>query len=202
MTSSDLDTSRNKASVSGLSWISRETEYAPARKLLSVLIAVFGIALVSFTIQMIARDPGSFFRAGTLTDFALPISLSILFLPFMFILVLYVRYENAFVRIRFMYDHVPLQRRAKRIAMCRFHVRTVLLKRWLRYIQSNRPRDPESLEASVIQVKKHALLERAPPIVPSAEGWSPYLSCKFLQNAGVIAEDYRPDASGQVSRTF
>ena len=180
-----------------LVYAENKREYAPATKLLSGLLVVFGIALVSFTIHMIARDPSSFFQAGTLTDFALPISLSILFLPFMYILVLYVHYESALVRIRFMYDDSLLQKRATRIALCRFHVRTVLLKRWLRYIQSNRPQDPESLESSVTQVKKLALLERAPPIVPSAEGWSPYLACKFLQNEGVVAEDYRPDASGQ-----
>ena len=180
-----------------LIYAENKKEYASVTKLLSGLMIIFVIALALFSAHMIAKNSSDYFRVGTLTDFALPIVLSALFLPFIVTLVIYLRYENAFMRIRFIYSHVPLQKRAMRIALCRFHVRTVLLKRWLRHIQSNRPQDFESLEASVIQVKKFTMLEKKPPIVPSAEGWSPYLACKFMQNVGVIAKDYRPDGSGQ-----
>ena len=171
--------------------------YSSVAKLANGLMAIFGITLISFTAYMIAKDSGNFFQPGILTDFALPIVLSILFLPFMFILVTYTRYENAFMRIRFMYNQLRLRRRAMLIALRRFHVRTVLLKRWIHYIQSNRPQDTESLEASIAIVKNATSFEKVPPAVDPSLGWSPYLACKFLEGVGVVAHNYRPDASDQ-----
>ena len=180
-----------------LAYAEYKKEHEPTAKFLGGLMIAFGIALVSFTIHMIAEDPSSFFHAGTLTGFALPIALSILLLPFIFVLVVYVRYEDAYVRIKLMYDEPQFRRRIMRMALCRIHVRTALLTSWLRHIQSSRPRDIGAIDASIKHAKKAALLEKSPPIVSPTQGWSPYLACKYLQASGGIAEDYRPDPSRQ-----
>ena len=172
-------------------------EYSDLMRLLDYLLTVFGGSLVVYAGYMLVVDSGSFFQAKTLTDFGLPIALTLLFLPFLFVLALYVNYENAFLRINFIYKQLPLCGYAKRTALGGFHVRTALLKRWLRLIQSTRPDDPKSLKASVRQVKLYACREKTPPTVSYAEGWSPYLACKFLNNRGVVTGYYHPDASDQ-----
>ena len=164
-------------------------EYSGLAVLIDKLVTIFGGVLITYAGYMLVTEPKTFFQTGTLTDFALPIVLTLLFLPFMFILALYACYENAFLRIDFWYGSHALRRHAKRTALFSFHVRTILLRRWLRHIQSNRPSSRESIEDLAKQIKFQASREKNPPPVPISKGWSPYLACKFLSSEGHISLD-------------
>lgn len=172
-------------------------EYSNLTRLVDYLLTIFGGSLVVYAFYMLVVDFGSFFQVKTLTDFGLPITLTLLFFPFLFVLAFYVNYENAFLRINLIYKQPPLRRYAKRTALVGFHVRIALLKRWICLIQSNRPDNPKSLKASMRQVKQYACREKIPPTVSYSEVWSPFLACKFLNSKGVVTGYYHPDASDQ-----
>ena len=172
-------------------------EYSNLTRLVDYLLTVFGGSLVVYAFYMLVVDSGSFFQVKTLTDFGLPIALTLLFFPFLFVLALYVNYENVFLRINLIYKQPPLRRYAKHTALVGFHVRIALLKRWIFLIQSIRPDNPKSLKASMRQVKLYASREKIPPTVSYSEGWSPFLACKFLKSKGVVTGYYHPDASDQ-----
>lgn len=170
-----------------------KAEYAPARLLIDWLLTALGGGLVVFAGYKLVTDFGSFAQAGTLSDFALPIALTLLFLPFLYVLALYVSYENAFARLNLTFHEPPLRHYAKRTALFRFHVRAHLLRRWLRNIQMRTPGDRAALRASIAQVKELARRSKAPAAVPPEEGWSPYLAREFLSEDGLVPNDYHQD---------
>ena len=170
-----------------------DRRYKQVGQLLANLLAVFGCGLVLYAGLMLATEPSSFFKAGTLSDFVLPIVLTILFLPFLFALNLFVQYETLFTKIKFLYQTESERRRARRTALFGLHIRTPLLKRWLRYIQRNRPREPDDLWRSVRYVKAQERNEKNPPNIPICRGWSPYLASKFLSELDLGTGDYIQD---------
>ena len=170
-----------------------ERRFSQVSRLLANILTAFGCVLVLYAGYMLATVPRSFFHAGTLSDFALPIVLSVLFLRFLFVLTLYVHYETLFAKIKFLYQTESERARARRAALFGFHVRTRLIKRWLRYVQARRPREPDEFKRSVRYVKAQVQYERKPPEIPLCRGWSPYLAGKFLSQMGLSTGDYFHD---------
>lgn len=168
-------------------------QYIQVRHALSFLLTAIGCGLVMYSGFMLAIEPSDFFQTGTLSDFALPIVLTILFLPFLFAFGLYVQYESLFIRIQFLYQIDSERRRAKRTALFGLHFRTPLLKRWLRYVERHRPREPEEFKRSAHYVKTQAKNEKSPPHIPICKGWSPYLAGKFLSALDLGTGDYIQD---------
>ena len=170
-----------------------DQRYKQVGQILANLLTAIGCGLVLYAGLLLATEPSSFFKAGTLSDFVLPIVLTILFLPFLFALNLYVQFEALFTRIKFLYQTDSERRRAKRTALFGLHIRTPLLKRWLRYIQRHRPRGPAEFRRSVHYVKAQVRNEKNPPHVPICRGWSPYLASKFLSELELGTGDYIQD---------
>ena len=165
-------------------------EYAPVEKLLNGLLSLFGGSLITYAVYKLFTDFGTFTQPETLTDFSLPIVLSLLFLPFLFALALYVNYENTFLRLDSRIKDIALRRYAKRATLFGFHVRTSLLKRWLRNIGNRTPTNQQELKASIVRVKDLAAREKHPIAVPLAQGWSPHYAREFLTNEGLMPGDY------------
>jgi hypothetical protein len=78
-----------------------DKKYQSVEKFLSGLLSLFGIILIVHAVYKLFTDFDSFARADTLVDFSLPPIMTVLFLPFLFLLSLYVNYENAFIKLRF-----------------------------------------------------------------------------------------------------
>ena len=165
-------------------------EYAPVEKLLNGLLSLFGGSLITYAVYKLFTDFGTFTQPETLTDFSLPIVLSLLFLPFLFALALYVNYENTFLRLNSRIKNTTLRRYAKRAALFGFHTRTGLLKRWLRYIGNRTPTNQQEVKASIRQVKDIVGREKNPIAVPLAQGWSPHHASEFLAKEGLAPSDY------------
>ena len=173
-----------------------DQRYKHAGQLVAMILTTIGCGLMLYAVLMLATEPSSFFKAGTLSDFVLPIVLTILFLPFLFVLNLYMQYEVLFTRIKFLYQTGAERRRARRTALFGLHIRTPLLKRWIRYIQRHRPRDTAEFRKSVNYVKAQVRNEQNPPHVPICRGWSPYLASKFLSEMDLGTGDYVQDGLG------
>ena len=170
-----------------------EQKYSQVGRLLANLLTAIGCGLILYSGLMLVTEPALFFQSGTFSDFALPIVLTVLHLPFLFVLSLYAQYEALFTRIQFLYQSNSERRRAKRTALFGLHFRIPLLKRWLRYIQRHRPRELDELRRSVRYVKTHAKNEKNPPPIPICKGWSPYLASKFLSALDLQTGDYIQD---------
>lgn len=169
-------------------------EYASVGRFLTGLLTLFGISLIANATYQLITDFDGFAKLGTLQDFAIPIVLSILLIPFLFLLVIYSSYENAFIRINHHIKNPTLIPYAKKKAIFEFNIHINLLKRWLRNIGTKTPTDMLELQTSITHVKTLAAREKNPAIVSPSDGWSPYLACKFLSSKNLITNDYHQDA--------
>lgn len=165
-------------------------EYEPAEKFINNILALFGGSLIAYAIYNLYQDFELFAKTKTLTDFILPPLLSLLFLPFLFIMVLYSSYQSAFVRLQFSLNDSSLQSFAKRHAIIGFYVHTGLLKRWTRNLMILRPENRQQIKDSIREVKKLKARERNPEDVPYEQGWSPYAATEFLAEEGLQSDDY------------
>lgn len=164
--------------------------YKPAEKLLGYILSLFGISLFIYAIYKLLADFATFAQAETLTEFSLPVLLSLLFLPFLFIFAIFVNYDKEFRLLKLRIKDANLRHYAKRATLFGFHVRTSLLRRWIRNIQFKTPSSRSQIDISIRQVKELAAREKNPVFVPLEQGWSPYRADKFLVNEGLVASDY------------
>jgi hypothetical protein len=171
-------------------------EHANVAHLLNTLLALFGLGLIVYAAYGLIADFRFFATMQTLSDFYLPPVLSLLFLPFLFVLALYVSYENAFVSLRFSLKNPALESYAKRRAFLRFHVNTRLLNRWTRNLNIATPRSRREVDDSIREVKTLYARESNAPDVPYESGWSPYHACEFLVTEGLHAGDYHKGFEG------
>src|SRR5690606_28772164 len=91
----------------------RDAKNEPAVKLLNGLLSLFGMGLVVYAAYMIAVNMGSFLTLATLRDFYTPIVLSVLFVPFIFVLHVYNTYEMSFLALRWTIKDHKIRRYAK-----------------------------------------------------------------------------------------
>ena len=108
---------------------------------------MFGSVVVYAAYKMIT-DFGNFAHMGP------PFVLPLLFSPFLFVLALYVNYENAFPSLDFTIRDATFRRYAKAAVVNGFHVRTSLLKHGLLNIRNKPPCQLTGIDGVVAQVKE------------------------------------------------
>jgi len=165
-------------------------EFELVEKVLGNILALFGVGLVAHALFYIISDFSSFATRENLVDFVLPPVLSLLFTPFLFVIMLYVIYERIFIRLRFAIDDPELRAFAKQQAIINFRSQTELLNRWSRNLGSMKPKSERQIKDAIREVKVLAERERNPPDVPPDPGWSPYEASAFLSEDGLNPGDY------------
>ena len=165
-------------------------DYKLVEKLLSNFLSWIGISLLIYATYKLVADFANFAQPEILTNFSLPVLLSVLFLPFLFIFAVFANYDREFRLLELRIRDDDLRRYAKHTTLLSFHVRTGLLRRWRRNIRLKTPANRSELKASITQVKELAVREKNPVFVPPEQGWSPYHASKFLANEGLITSDY------------
>ena len=168
-------------------------EHRPVHQLLDWLLSAMGLVIVIFAGYKLLTDFSTFWQLSTISDFLLPIALSLLYLPFLYCLMLYMEYEGFFRRIEISIKDQELRRSAKWMSLTSFLGRRGLLKRWLRDVQARQPTTREGLVEIEKRVKRVAELEKAPPPVDPEDGWSPYIASRFLIDEDLMPGDYHPD---------
>ena len=78
-------------------------KYTDLSKILKILQFIIGISVLIYSIYSIIHDFKNFKTLNTLKDFLLPIILSISFIPFIYISLLYSNYEHIFKRLNLGY---------------------------------------------------------------------------------------------------
>lgn len=168
----------------------RDPKSEPAVKLLNGLLSLFGLGLVVYAAYMIAVNMDSFLTLDTLRDFYTPIVLSILFVPFIFVLHVYSTYEMSFLALRWAIKDDKLRCYAKHKAILSFGPRVALLRRWQTNLGAHRPDDKEDIRRAIREVKDDRRRERHPIPVPPERGWSPHIAKDFLAEFGLVTKHY------------
>lgn len=108
-------------------------EYKPVENILSWALFVFGAFMVSYGFYFIYSNFGEFAELKTLMDFTTPIILSVLLLPFIFVISVYMLYERILVRVNIYTDNKSHRMYAKFKALIHFKGDHNGLNKWLAF---------------------------------------------------------------------
>lgn len=178
--------------ISGMLGIAQsKKEYKSLEKILNGILALIGFLFVTYSIYMVFFDFGKIANQDSIRDFYVPPLLTLTYLPFIFIMMLYITYENEFLKLQFFINNRWLRIYAKACALFLFNVRIVLLGRWIASLAFYKPHTISEVHKSIRQIFKMVSIESSPPKINNSEGWSPYTAKDFLADLGIKTGYYQ-----------
>ena len=172
--------------------VQTDNKYHLVEKFRNGFMATLGAILIFYSTYMLATNFGEFAQKQTLCDFYIPPLLTLLYLPFIFIMMVFTTYEVVFVRLQFFIKELKLRRFAKIYSILKFRFRIKLLERWASTLPFQDISSKENIIKSVKQIFKMLSVEKNPPEVPLLEGWSPYVAKQLLVSEGLETGYYHP----------
>lgn len=115
------------AMMSGFSSV--KPEYKRVNVFLNYVLGFIGIVLLIFTIYQIVIDFQDFASLKNVRDFLVPILLTIAFLPIIYLMAIYIKYEDIFIRIDIANTDIDLARYAKQKIFFKCHLNLSKLNR-------------------------------------------------------------------------
>ncbi len=175
----------------------RQKEYAKVNSLLSIILAIFVLAVIWYSISQVLDEPDTFFTTKTFRAFLLPIYFTALSIPFFYLLHCYSHIEGARIQIElksFQSDEVKAYAR-KRFCLI-FPLRPWFLRRAVRQFHNMPARSKEDVDKIINDILKYEREAESPPPVDPSTGWSPFLARDFLTEEGIRTGDYHPGYEG------
>lgn len=160
-------------------------QYIQVKKVLEYLLSVFGLLVIAYTLYKLSTDFGEIASEKTFYDFIVPPLLTLFYLPFIFIMMVYSTYEQVSIRLRFAINNNSLRYVAMIYAVLALNVRLSLLERWSSQIVRERVTSHRELIDTFKHLFKIRKAEQKPIGVPYGEGWSPYKAKDFLSKEGL-----------------
>lgn len=170
----------------------RDPENRPVIQFLNNLLALLGLFLIGYTIYRIIKDFHSFANTGTLSDFLIPAALSLLYLPLLYLISLYVNQDDTFKGLNRTFKNRKLLRFAKWQTLLNFGFSKKDLRRWRSIVNLREYRTRAGIQNSIALIKELKKIEKNPPVVPFEAGWSPYKAKDFLARNGIMTRYYHP----------
>jgi len=177
-------------------------KYDVTRRFLNGILMLAGFAFIILALKQLVADVRSFFSIGTLSEFMLPIVLTLSFLPYLFLLAVYAVYETVFSTLPFSIKDKAVRKYAHSASILAFLTNVELLQRWKRDVGFVRPETKESVRISIRDVLNRRKKELSPESVSIENGWSPYAAKDFLVNHDLKTEEYRPVPYSEADEWF
>jgi hypothetical protein len=124
-------------------------EFKPVRLFLNTTLALLGLTILGYSGYRAYTDFHTVARTSTLADFLLPIILTAVFLPFLYLLATLVSYESLFVRLQFFIADADLRRFAKIQLVRHFGLDFRGLNQWSKRLAHDKPSTRDELLASI-----------------------------------------------------
>jgi hypothetical protein len=153
-------------------------------------LAIIGFVMLAHSAYLVWTNPPSFFDSSTLRDYASPILLTLLFLPFAYFIHAYSSFESAFVRVGRLIEDPSLVKFAKRRSIRAFTFDLAGLKKWMRDIAHFRPSSEREVTDSIQAIKHVRRREMRPYVVPPTFGWPPERARAMLAEVSLFPGDY------------
>ena len=147
----------------------------------SLLIFIFLLFFIHFIIQTF-KAPSTFISYQALQDFLTPIILTVLYLPFLWGFLLYIKYEEIFVRLQFHVKDKKLITLTKFLVIINFQTQKDLIDEWFHHIKIHKIKNYQQLIDS-ISLMKHRKSKRSKlSNTPLDLGWSVYQAERLLSS--------------------
>lgn len=171
-------------------------EHAAVEKLLGAILAIVGLSYFAISLWQTWAGYEEIDGLDTLRSFIIPVLLSLLFLPFLFGLGVYMAYERIFASLSFWMDK-NLLKYSKWKAAIRCRTNLDYLERWQRAAQRERPETKEAIRKLFQDVEAVLKREKSPPEVEPKDGWSPWSAKDFMRAFGLETRDYHQRYEGR-----
>jgi hypothetical protein len=112
-------------------------EYKVVTRFLTNVMALIGGGVLLYGVYAIYSDWSSFARVQTAKDFLVPLALSVLFMPFVYLTMLFMTYERYLARLRFYVPDQALRRRFKWCSIVNAHISATNLEILVTRIRAN-----------------------------------------------------------------
>lgn len=155
------------------------------------LLFIIIFFIFSFTIYLFVSDMNKIFDEQKLKDFILPIILTILYLPFLLLLKLYMDYEKEFLKIKNKMNNKKLFYISFVCAIIYFNFRVDDFKKWINYLIVIRPKNFMDFFHSFNETKKVIKGEKSTNKIDFKNGWSILEAKNFLKNKGFLVGTYK-----------
>jgi hypothetical protein len=161
-------------------------EHAFLSKLIDGFLVIIGLTYFSWSLWISVVKFQETATWANALEYIIPLSLSLGFLPFLFLWRIFIVYQSAFVAI----SHFSLDKKlvpyAKWLALIYIRHDIQLLDRWRQSIVKSPPKNKSDLKYSLMKLKHLIKREESPPpFVEPHKGWSPYLATDFMIDFGL-----------------
>lgn len=113
---------------------STDPKYKKVNSCLTTVVSLIGLLFIIYALYNILVDFQGFASINNLREFIIPVIFTVAFLPFIYVLALYLSYDLIYMRIRYMIKDKKLARYARIKTVFAFHINLKLLRIWLRKI--------------------------------------------------------------------
>ena len=159
---------------------------------LNAILTFAGLYILGFSIYRIVTDWQKLDPAFQAREFAIPIALTVMFLPYLYGLMIYMGFENAVVRLKFRIENRGLRRAIWRHGVLAFGLHPQAFSRFIQAVQMADVTSRSDVAAIVATLRRARRRERTRPPVDWNDGWSPYDAGDFLKAHGLGTNHYRP----------
>lgn len=174
----------------------RDARLKSAHTVATTLLILLSLLMLGNSIYHIVTSFGDFATSHTAREFALPMLLTAMFLPFLYGLYVYSTYDRVFNSFDFSIKDPVLCSYARRRLVTGFWLDTAGLEKWRRHVVMFEPKDKGDIDASIREIRQVRRRERHPHRVPPALGWLPNHATQFLIAAGLPTNDYHRSHGG------
>lgn len=159
-------------------------------KLLRGVQILAGLTILSFSYWQVASRVNEFWSLSTLREFGLPLLLWLMFIPFIFLLAVYMTYQESFKHLQIRIKQTSIVSYARWRALLAFGWNIDGVNRLVRDIQMRDITEKEGIKEAIQEIKQLLKVEKNPPTVSLAEGWSPHSARLFLIEYDLVTDDY------------
>lgn len=154
--------------------------------ILFIYIAIAGW----MSIKDILDDHDTYLSINTLSEFLLPIVLSISVIPLLAVMLLYMSYETAFIGFRFSTNSNELSKYALWKSLTAFRGNREKLSRWKRQLNYQDICSKADISNSIKNFKLQLYREANPEPVDLKDGWQPQQARRLLEAMGLKTSHY------------
>lgn len=133
-------------------------QYKPEHKqtaaIIDKILAISGVLLLAHSLNVIISNAGGFIQFSTFLDFIVPISLSIMLIPFLYGLSKLFAYESAYVKLHIYSDEAERRRYAKWLSFIEFKANIKEIDEWIKFSCISEFESNESIKKSIAKFKE------------------------------------------------
>lgn len=167
-------------------------EFRSARAISQLLLAILGISILLNSILYAYNNWGHMLSVNTVKNFAVPILLSLSFVPFLYAIMLLAVFENIMLTSAFRSRDQTTYRYAFFRGLAVFAGRVELLASLQNCLTAVEQLDKSKADQIVRDLWETHLRRRNPPEIPASEGWCPFEAESFLEQDNLKTDAYQP----------